>query len=152
PNQQKLTWSPEGKAVAFLQGVEAKYGQYGQDRLAIVKITGGPPGLLTDSLDCGGFSYGFNKDPASGTVSVEDDTTAYPAVVNIRTHAIKKLPQGLSVVSDLVTANGHTALLSSNDASPAEVYALEGAGGHLRRLTKQNDAFVQGLQLGAVED
>src|SRR5262249_15172447 len=51
PNQQKLIWSPDGKVLAFLQGAEAKYGQYGQDRLAIVKATGGSPEILTDSLD-----------------------------------------------------------------------------------------------------
>src|SRR5262249_17823512 len=82
--------------------------------------------------------------------TIEDDTTSYPVVVNIHTHAIKKLPQGLSVVSDLSTASGHTAVLSSNDTSPTEVYALE--GDHLRKLTKHNDAFIAGLQLGAVED
>jgi dipeptidyl aminopeptidase/acylaminoacyl peptidase len=161
PNQQKLTWSPDGKTLAFLQGVEAKYNQYGQDRLAIVKTAtmvsvsgagsgGAAPEVLTDSLDRAVSEYGFNKDPSSITVVMEDDTTAYPAVVNTRTHSVKKFPQGLSIVSGLSVANGHTALLSSNDTSPAEVYAFE--QGRLRKLTKHNDAFVAGLQLGAVED
>jgi dipeptidyl aminopeptidase/acylaminoacyl peptidase len=163
PNQQKLAWSPDGKALAFLQGVEAKYGQYGQDRLAIVRTsgvgvtsdvktnsTGGGPEVLTDSLDRAVASYEFNKDPNSITIFMEDDTTAYPAVINIKTHQIKKFQQGLSVVSGLSVANGHTAVLSSNDKSPSEVYAFE--QGRLRKLTRHNDAFVAGLQLGAVED
>ncbi len=63
PNQQKLTWSPDGASLAFLQGVEPKYGQYGQDRLAIVKVAGGAtPDVLTDSLDRAVSSYVFNKD------------------------------------------------------------------------------------------
>ncbi len=106
--------------------------------------------MLTDSLDRGVTSYVFNKDSDTITVTLDDDATAYPAVVNIRTHAIRKLPQGLSVAGSLTTANGHIALLSSNDGSPAEVYALE--KGRLRKLTRHNDAFVAGLRLGPVED
>src|SRR5579864_3721907 len=150
PQQQKLAWSPDGKGVAFLQGAEAKYGQYGQDRVAIVKASGGTAELLADSLERDATSYVFNKDGSSITATVEDDGTAYPIVVNLRTHAIKKLPQGLSVVSDLSTAVGHTAALCSNDSSPAEVCALEGE--HVRKLTRHNDAFIARLQLGAVED
>lgn len=150
PNQQKLRWSPDGKTLAFLQGVEAKYGQYSQDRLAAVKVAGGSPEELTDSLDRGISSYVFNKDGATITATIEDDATAYPVVINLRTHAIKKLSQGLSVTADLSIGGGHAALLSANDSSPTEVYALE--GDHLRKLTKHNDALMAALQLGTVED
>lgn len=150
PNQQKLMWSADGTTLAFLQGAEAKYGQYGQDRLAVVKTGGGAPEVLTDSLDRSVSSYVYNRDAGTITATIDDDATSYPVVVNTRTRAIKKLPQGLSVVSDVSTAGGHIAVLSSNDASPTEVYALEGE--HLRKLTKHNDAFVAGLQIGAVED
>lgn len=147
-NQQKLAWSTDGTTLAFLQGVEPKYAQYAQDRLVVVKTVGGAPQVLTDSVDRGVSFYVFDKDAASITATVDDDTTAYPVL--IKTHATRKLTQGLSVVSDLNSAGGHTAALSSNDTSPTEVYALE--GGHLRKLTKHNDAFMAQLQLGAVED
>ncbi|MFL6600498.1 MAG: S9 family peptidase [Steroidobacteraceae bacterium] len=150
PNQQKLAWSPDGTTLAFLQGVEAKYAQYAQDRLAIVNASGGAPQILTDSLDRGVSSYAFNKDSAAFIVIIEDDGTGYPVLLNSRSHVVKKLTQGLSVVSDLSTVNGHTAVLSSNDSSPTEVYALE--GDRLRRLTRHNDAFMAQLKIGAIED
>jgi len=150
PNQQKLSWSRDGAAIFFLQGAEAKYGQYTQDRLAVVKTAGGTPETLTDSLDRAVSSYALGKDATAITLTIEDDGVAYPVLLNTRTRALKKLPQGLSIVSDLSTDGGHTALLSSNDATPTEVYALEGE--HIRKLTKHNDAFVAGLRLGAVED
>jgi dipeptidyl aminopeptidase/acylaminoacyl peptidase len=151
PNQQKLAWSSDGTSLAFLQGVEPKYGQYGQDRLAIIKTTPGAlPQALTDSLDRGVSSYVFNKDSGTITVTIDDDTTAYPVLINTRTRSTRKLTQGLSVVSDLNAADGHTAVLSSNDTSPTEVYALEGE--HLRKLTTHNDAFIANLQLGVVQD
>jgi dipeptidyl aminopeptidase/acylaminoacyl peptidase len=151
PNQQKLTWSPDGKTLAFLQGVEPKYGQYGQDRLAITNVAGGAtPQVLTDSLDRAVTSYVFTKDSTEITATIDDDTTAYPITLNTRTHASKRLSQGLAVVSSLVSAAGHTAVLSSNDTSPTEVYALE--GDHLRKITKHTDAFVAQLKIGAVHD
>jgi dipeptidyl aminopeptidase/acylaminoacyl peptidase len=151
PNQQKLTWSPDGKTLAFLQGVEPKYGQYGQDRLAITNVAAGAtPQVLTDSLDRAVTSYAFNKDSTEITATIDDDTTAYPITLNTRTHAIKKLSQGPAVVSNLVSAAGHTAVLASNDTSPTEVYALE--GDHLRKITKHTDAFVAQLKIGAVRD
>lgn len=151
PNQQMLTWSPDGKTLAFLQGVEPKYGQYGQDRLAITNVAAGAtPQVLTDSLDRAVTSYVFNKDSTEITATIDDDTTAYPITLNTRTHAIKKLSQGPAVVSNLVSAAGHIAVLSSNDTSPTEVYALE--GDHLRKITKHTDAFVAQLKIGAVRD
>ena len=30
-----LTWSPDGTVLAFLQGAESRYAQYGPDRLAM---------------------------------------------------------------------------------------------------------------------
>jgi dipeptidyl aminopeptidase/acylaminoacyl peptidase len=157
PNQQKLTWSPDGSTLAFLQGVEPKYGQYGQDRLVITKVTAGAnalggtaPQVLTDSLDRAISSYVFNKDSATITATIDDDTTSYPITINTRTRAIKKLSQGLAIVTDLSSAAGHTAVLSSNDTSPTEVYALEGE--HLRKITKHTDSFVAQLKIGAVRD
>src|SRR6185369_12717296 len=101
-------------------------------------------------LDRSVSSYIYNRDAGTITATIDDDATSYPVIINTRTRAVKKLPQGLSVVSDVSTAGGHIAVLSSNDASPTEVYALE--GDHLRKLTRHNDAFVAGLQIGAVED
>lgn len=150
PNQQKLTWSADGTTLAFLQGADVKYAQYAQDRLAIVKTTGSALESLTDPLDRGVSSYALTKDPSTLIATIDDDGIAYLVLLNTRTRAIRKLTQGSSVVSDLSTANGRTAVLSSNDASPSEVYALEGE--HLRKLTRHNDAFMAQLKIGTIED
>ena len=47
-------------------------------------------------------------------------------------------------------AAGHTAVLYTNDTSPAEIYALE--NGALRKLTTHNDALIAELNLVPTED
>jgi dipeptidyl aminopeptidase/acylaminoacyl peptidase len=149
PNHQKLAWSPDGKLIAYLQGLEPKFNAYIQDQLAIVPAAGGLPRTLTDKLDRGVLSYAFTGG-STVTIAVEDDASVYPARVDLATGAIAREVSGPFTVSALTSAGGHTALLESNDYALAEVYALE--GGQLRKLSAHNDAFLAELTLGAVED
>jgi dipeptidyl aminopeptidase/acylaminoacyl peptidase len=151
PNTQQVTWSPDGKQIAYLQGLEPKFNGYMQDHLVLVPAAGGTPRVLSDKLDRAVKSYAFAADSASITIAVEDDGTIYPARVDVTSGSVtREAATGPSVVSTLSSAAGHTALILTNDAALAEVYALE--GGRLRQLTAHNDAFLAQLQLGVVED
>jgi dipeptidyl aminopeptidase/acylaminoacyl peptidase len=151
PNTQKLAWSPDGRLIAYLQGMEPKFNAYMQDRLVVVPAAGGVSRSLTDKLDRAVMSYAFAADSASIMIAVEDDGRIYPARVDLASGAIaRQAAAGPFVVSALSAGGGHTALLESNDGALAEVYALE--AGQLRKLTAHNDAFLAELQLGAVED
>jgi dipeptidyl aminopeptidase/acylaminoacyl peptidase len=150
PNTQKITWSPDGTLIAYLQGLEPKYNAYMQDRLFVVPSGGGLPRALTDKLDRAVMSYAFTSNSAAITLAVEDDGTVYPARVDLASDAIGREATGQFVVSSLSSSAGHTALLESNDHALAEVYALEGQ--KLRKLTAHNDAFLAERTLGAVED
>ncbi len=81
--------------------------------------------------------------------AVEDDGTQYPAQVRLADGVIERLA-GPSVVNELVTAAGHTAVLAADDHAPFEVFALE--AGKLRPLTTHNRTLFGELALGTVED
>jgi dipeptidyl aminopeptidase/acylaminoacyl peptidase len=150
PNSQKLAWSPDGKWLAYRQGLEPKFNAYIQDRLAVVPAAGGAPRPLSDKLDRAVTSFAFTADSASIMITVEDDGVVYPARIDLASGAIvRESPPGLFVVSALSSAAGRTALLESTDAQPAEVYALE--AGRLRKLTTHNEAALAQLPLGGVE-
>jgi dipeptidyl aminopeptidase/acylaminoacyl peptidase len=149
PNSQKLAWSPDGRLIAYLQGIEPKFNAYMQDCLWVVPAVGGAPRSLTGKLDRAVMSYAFSSDAAIDII-VEDDDTTYPARVDLGSGSIvRSVAPGPFVVSALSNGGGHTALLKTDDAALAEVFALE--DGRLRRLTAHNDAFLAELKLGGVE-
>lgn len=150
PNTQKLAWGPDGTTLAYLQGPEAKYNQYGQDHLAVVTLGGGRTRALAQQVDRAISSHAFARGGTTLVATLEDDTIAYAAQIDLRTGSLKPLARGAFVVTGLNSAAGHTAVLYSDDNSPAEVYALDGA--RPRKLTGHNDALMATLELGAVED
>jgi dipeptidyl aminopeptidase/acylaminoacyl peptidase len=147
---QKLSWSPDGKLIAYLVGYEAKYNAYNMDRLAVLAVADGTSRLLTEKFDRGVRSPEFTTDGSAIEFIVPDDRSEYAAKVSMNGGAVDRLLPGVLVVNGKSSAGGRTALVVTNDASPDEVYALE--NGKLRKLTSQNDALMAELQLGAVED
>jgi dipeptidyl aminopeptidase/acylaminoacyl peptidase len=148
PNHQHLEWSPDGARIAFLEGDELRYNAYIMDKLAVADPASGRARTLTAGLDRAVVSPRF---AGAGAIefAVEDDGEQYPARLTLATGAIERLA-GPSVVQELATASGHTAVLASSDRAPLEVFALE--DGKLRPLSTHNRALFAELALGAVED
>jgi dipeptidyl aminopeptidase/acylaminoacyl peptidase len=148
----RVSWSPDGQSIAYLQGDETKWSAYVLNKLAIVSSTGGAPKVLTAALDravSGALLWA--PDGRSITTVVEDDRASYVARVNLQAGTVDKLTTGRRVVSDLSPrSDGSLALLDASATEPFEVYALE--KGALRKLTHENDALFADLQLGATED
>ncbi len=149
PNHQRLEWSPDGAHIAFLEGDEPRYNAYMMDRLALLDVRSGSVRELTSSLDRAVVSPTFTADGRASEFAVEDDGYQYPARLTLDGGAITRLA-GPIVVEELAAAAGHTAVLSSSDHAPVEVYALE--EGRLRPLSAHNQALFAELALGTVED
>jgi dipeptidyl aminopeptidase/acylaminoacyl peptidase len=151
-NTGRPSWSPDGSWIAYLQGEETKYGQYGLNKLAIVPAAGGATKVLTASLDrpvSGNIIW--TADSRSLLVTVSDDRITYVAKLGATGGPIEKLTSGRLVVGALSRRDDTSlALLASTTTQANEVHALE--GGRLRQLTHQNDALVRELQLATTED
>jgi dipeptidyl aminopeptidase/acylaminoacyl peptidase len=145
---QRLEWSPDGSLVAFLQGDDPK-ADIGMLHLAVVEVASGQVHELSASLDRSTVSPQFALDGRSLVVAVEDDGIQYPARLTLDSGAVERLA-GPTVVTEIATAAGHTAVLASDDHSPFEVYALE--AGKLRPLTTHNQSLFAELSLGSVTD
>jgi dipeptidyl aminopeptidase/acylaminoacyl peptidase len=119
------------------------------DRLALIEVSSGGVRQLTGSLDRAVLSPVFSADGQAIEFAVEDDGYQYPAQIALAGGALERLA-GPIVVEELAAAAGHTAVLSSSDHAPVEVYALE--EGRLRALSAHNQALFAELTLGTVED
>ena len=150
PNVQHLSWSPDGKLIAFLQGLEPKYAMYMHDSLYVVPAAGGPPKALTEKLDRWISSYRFLADGKSMLLLVEDDGNTYPARLDLATLAIDRLITRPFVAYGETSAGKRVAITAADEKTSSEVYALEGR--NLRRLTFHSDKLLNEIELGATED
>ena len=150
PNFQHLTWSPDGKSVAYLQGRDVKYYIYLHDELAMVGADGSGPHAVTGVIDRAIYSYQFTADGSAMTLTIEDDGSQYPAKLNLADGTLERLVAKPLVVTGQSTAAGHFAMVASDDTTAAEVYAFE--NGAMRPLTHHGEKLMNEIELGASED
>jgi dipeptidyl aminopeptidase/acylaminoacyl peptidase len=146
------SWSPDGQYIAYFQGEEARYSAYGMNKLAVVPAAGGPARLLTPALDRGvSGPILWSSDGRNLLFVVADDRVTYLGRTALAGGPVEKLTTGpRTVTSTSRRDDGTFALLSATANEPNEVYVLE--NGVLRRLSHQNDALFEQLQLGTTED
>jgi dipeptidyl aminopeptidase/acylaminoacyl peptidase len=140
-------WSPDGKWIAILETDEKKYEEYSMQRLALVAADGSGKATLvkaTADLDRGVSSPRFSADGESISFLVTDDRSVYPARVRLNGGSVERLAASPIVLNNPTVAAGCSAVLSSAETKPVEVYALE--GGALRQLTHQNDTLFNGIE------
>ncbi len=150
PDSGPPAWSPDGAWIAYRQGDEPRFSAYNLYALAVVSAAGGAPRVLTSALDRGVSSVAWAPDGTALVFIVEDDRARYVARVPARGGPVEALTSGRRVVSALSVGRDGLAVLAGTAGHPDEVCAL--AGGELRPLTHQNDAWVAGVELAATED
>jgi dipeptidyl aminopeptidase/acylaminoacyl peptidase len=146
-----LSWSPDGRSIAYQLGDEVKYSAYDQARLAVIPSAGGQSRILTDTLDRPISGASWSADGRSLTFVVVDDRAQYIGRVPVTGGRVEPMTEGRRVVSSPSPgADGALAVLAATAAEPAEVHALE--NGRLRKLTAHNDTWLSRVLLGSTED
>ena len=151
--RSRVEWSPDGKWLAFLESDEKKYGAYNMDHLAVLATDGNSSPTrvqAVEALDRGVSVPRFSADGKSLSFLVTDDRSVYPARVNLAGGNVERLMASPIVVSNSISAAGHSVVLSGGDAKPTEIYAVEGTS--LRQLSHQNDALFAELEIAPTEE
>jgi dipeptidyl aminopeptidase/acylaminoacyl peptidase len=146
----RLSWSPDGRSIAYLLGEELKYSAYDQNHLAVIPAAGGPSRILTEALDRPVRGPFWTAD-GSILFGVSDDRSEHIAKVPGSGGKVEKLVSGPRVVNSFSPgSDGALAVIASTPTEVPEIYALE--AGKLRKLTHQNDDWATGLILGTTEE
>ena len=148
PDGGRLSWSPDSQSIAYTQGAKLELLEYSQAKPAVVTLDGKvsyPAATFDRSV-----SQPFFSPDGHLAYLVADDRNQYPAEVELGGNGVKRELTQQGAVTTWDESNGHTAVLYTNDTSPAEIYALE--NGSLRKLTTHNDALVAELNLVTTED
>jgi len=144
-------WSPDGKSIAFVQGGAREQLVYGLHQLMVVPASGGTPRALTAGLDRNTTKPQWAPDGKSLYFLLEDDRALSLARVPAGGGKIEKVLTGAREVDDYALARtGQLAVLMSQPQQPNEVFAL-GKKAALRPLSQQNDAWLRGITLGAMD-
>ncbi len=148
--ESRPAWSPDGRSIAYLQGGPPKLIYYAVQKLAVVPVTGGAPRLLTAALDRNVTKPAWSPDGSALYCLLEDDRALVLARVAATGGPVERLVSGPRVVSGFtIGPGGKIAVLTSTPLQPAEVFAVDGTG--LRPLSRQNEEWLSGVRLAAVE-
>jgi dipeptidyl aminopeptidase/acylaminoacyl peptidase len=145
------SWSPDGTLLAYVQGGRPELIYYAGQKLAVVPADGGAARVLTPRLDRNLLSPTFSPDGRSLLFLLEDDRVYHLARVPVAGGEVERVVSGPRAVTDLsLGRDGRMAVLASSTSQPDEVFAVD--GGELRRLSRQNDAWLAGVRLAPVEE
>ena len=149
-NKSPLLWTQDSSRIVYAVGLEPKLTAYMQDHLAIVSVADGKSRVLTAGLDRALTSPVLTAKDASIAAILEDDGSEVPVLLRADTGAVQQRLPGRYSTTGLCSGGGHTAVVTATDTTAPELYALE--GNQLRKLSGHNDALMDELQLGTVED
>jgi dipeptidyl aminopeptidase/acylaminoacyl peptidase len=140
------SFSPDGRWIAYVAGGDPKDVWYDTSSVAVVPVAGGAPRDLTREADRNVASPRFTPDGRSILFLLEDGGNVHLARVPAGGGAVERVISGeREIVKFSQGSRGEVAVLETRSTYPSEVSAVEGA--ELRRLTRVNDAFLQGIRV-----
>ena len=152
-SRSRPEWSPDGRWLAFLDGDERKYGAYNMEHLSLVASDGSSAPKrfkAAEDLDRGVSSARFSPDGNWLLFFVTDDRSVYPARAKVAGGPAERLIKTPIVLSSFNTNGGTIVVLSGGDTKASEIHVVN--GNNLTQLTRQNDALIAELDLGATEE
>jgi len=143
-------WSPDGMSIAHVSTTDTDAMLYATNHLAVIS-EGGEAKVLTAELDRNASTPRFSSDGEWILFGLEDSGEQSLARIPVHGGAVERVIGGHHTVRGFTPEiNGVTATLISEPHLPPEVFVL--GDGTLRRLTHTNDALLEHVLLGEVEN
>ena len=140
----------DGASIVHTVGGSPKDIWYATNNIAVTPVAGGQGRVLTATLDRNVSDIAFSADGASVLFLLEDRGNTHLARVPLSGGAVERVVSGERDIAQFhVGVRGEIAVLDSTFERPNEISLA--TNGSLTRLTKTNDKFLAGIQLGKTE-
>lgn len=145
------SWRPDGREIALTVARDPKLIYYAEQEIMIAKADGSGTRIVTAAIDRNVFAPRWSADGRSIHVFIEDDRNQHLARLDPGTGRLQRLLEGRRETTAFdVGVKNRIVILDSTVDRPDELFAIE--RGKARRLTKHNDAWLDSVRLGAVEE
>ncbi len=142
-------WSPDGARIAYLTDTDPDHAPYDVPKLAVIE-PGGQAMILTEGLDRGASGPMFSADGSSIYFQVADSGERHLALVPTAGGQVTRIIDGPRSVNAVTVADDDTIVaLVSEPHEPGNLYLREDSG-DLRKLTRNNDEMLAGIDLAEV--
>ena len=147
--ESKLSWSPDGTQIAYLQGGEDKWIYYATWQLAVVDVVSGRSRIPANVDRCMSRPK-WSADGRGVYVLLEESRVTWLSRIELADGHVEHLTGGKRFDYDFDTRGGRTVVLTGNIETPNEIYALQGE--ELAPLTHQNEALRREVEFRPGED
>ncbi|HJO05341.1 MAG TPA: S9 family peptidase [Acidobacteriota bacterium] len=145
------TWSPDGRRIAHVTETDPAHAPYDIAKVAVIE-PGGQARVLTEDLDRGSRRPMFTADGNSVYFQVDDSGERHLAMVPTTGGEVTRVIDGpRSVNAVTISDDGTIVALISEPREPGNLYLREDNGA-LRKLTRNNDETLTGVDLAEVEN
>jgi dipeptidyl aminopeptidase/acylaminoacyl peptidase len=143
-------FSPDGRWIAHVAGGDPADMWYATTHVALAPVADGERRSLTRALDRNVLQPRFSPDGRYVLFLLENGGNQHLARVPAAGGEVERLVGGeREVMAFDLGLHGEVAVLEGQPQQPAEVSAVVDGG--LRRLSRVNDAFLEGIRLAPVE-
>ncbi len=144
-------FSPDGARIAHITETDIDHSPYDIAKVAVIE-PGGEAMILTEGLDRGARRPMFSADGSSVYFQVDDSGERHLAMISAAGGEVVRVIDGpRSVNAVTISDDGTIVALISEPHEPGNLYVRENDGG-LRKLTRNNDELLTGIDLADVEN
>jgi dipeptidyl aminopeptidase/acylaminoacyl peptidase len=148
--ENQPTFSPDGRTLAYLSMARAGY-EADRQRITLLDLASRKARIVADAWDRSASSIAFAPDGRAIFTSADDVGNHALFRVDLADGKVTTLVARGTNASPQPAAGGKVVFLRDTLTSPAELYAVDGAGGAPKAITTMNAGRVAQIAWGAYE-
>jgi dipeptidyl aminopeptidase/acylaminoacyl peptidase len=145
------SWRPDGREIVLSVARDPALIYYARQDLMVMSVADGESRMVTGALDRNVFAPRWSENGKWIHAFIEDDRNQHLARVDPASGKLERLLDGRRETSEFDSGpRNRLVAVDSTVDRPGELMAVE--GNRTRRLTRHNDAWLDGVRLAPVEE